>query len=195
MIRSENPILSKLFLFSSIFIGCTLAHASEEKMITLFSFTPETDDAVWTSNNDGVMGGISTGSARMVADGMEFSGELSLENSGGFASVYQPVSLDLSDFEGIRIRVLGDGRTYQLRLESDALYRDRWPVTFGAEFPTTAGEWTEAFIPFAELRQSWRGRSLEGYTFNPADLRRMAIMLADKKPGPFSLKVDRIEAN
>jgi len=164
------------------------------EMNTLFKFTGEHADKPWLSSNDGVMGGRSAGSATIGDDGMRFSGTLSLENNGGFSSVYTHGNFDLSDAAGVRLRVLGDGRTYQLRFHSDALFRERWAVNFAADFQTTAGEWIEVFVPFSELEQSWRGRQLSGYTFNAKDIRRMALMLADKQAGPFSLRIAWIAA-
>lgn len=164
------------------------------EMNTLFQFTGEHADQAWASTNDGVMGGLSQGSSSIVADGLHFSGRLSLENNGGFSSVSTNVKLDLSAAKGVRLKVLGDGRTYLIRFQSDAVYRERWPVNFGAEFQTTAGEWIEVFVPFAELTQSWRGRQFTEYTFNAQDIRRMTLMLADKQSGPFELKVAWIAA-
>ena len=56
----------------------------------------EMNPGSWQIVNDGVMGGIS--SSRMVeADGvLNFEGELSLENNGGFASARRLVDADLS---------------------------------------------------------------------------------------------------
>ena len=164
------------------------------EMNTLFEFTGEHADEPWLSSNDGVMGGRSAGSATIGDDGMRFSGTLSLENNGGFSSVYTRGNFDLSDAEGVRLRVLGDGRTYQLRFHSDALFREGWAVNFAGDFQTTAGEWIEVFVPFSELEQSWRGRQLSGYAFNAKDIRRIALMLADKQAGPFSLRVAWIAA-
>ena len=161
-------------------------------MKTLFEFTGEEPDVQWRSSNDGVMGGLSKGSARILEEGMLFDGELSLENNGGFSSIYVNVNFDLSDFSGVRLTVLGDGRTYRLRLESDAIFSQRGPVNFSSEFKTTAGEWVEIFLPFSDLNQSWRGRQLSGYTFNLQDIRKIGIMLADKRPGQFSLKIASI---
>jgi NADH dehydrogenase [ubiquinone] 1 alpha subcomplex assembly factor 1 len=163
-------------------------------MKILFEFTGETANVEWRSSNDGVMGGVSKGSSSFVEGGMLFNGELSLENNGGFSSVYFRTNFELSDFSGIRLKVLGDGRTYQLRLESDAIFSQGGPVNFSSKFKTTEGEWVEVFLPFSDLSQSWRGRQLSGYTFNPQDIRKIGIMLADKKPGEFSLKIASIVA-
>ena len=163
-------------------------------MKVLFEFTGAEPSPEWSATNDTVMGGVSKGKAELTKVGMDFSGHLSLENNGGFASVHTGVDLDLSDYSGIRLKVLGDGRIYQLRFESDALHRQRWPVSFCGDFETVDGEWIEVFISFSELSQTWRGRRLSGHNFSKDDIRRIAFMLADGQAGDFALKVAWIHA-
>ena len=163
-------------------------------MKVLFEFTGADPSPEWSATNDTVMGGVSKGKAELTKVGMDFSGHLSLENNGGFASVHTGVDLDLSDYSGIRLKVLGDGRIYQLRFESDALHRQRWPVSFCGDFETVDGEWIEVFISFSEFSQTWRGRRLAGHRFSKNDIRRIAFMLADGQAGDFALKVAWIHA-
>ena len=163
-------------------------------MKVLFEFTGADPSPEWSATNDTVMGGVSKGKAELTKVGMDFSGHLSLENNGGFASVHTGVDLDLSDYSGIRLKVLGDGRIYQLRFESDALHRQRWPVSFCGDFETVDGEWIEVFISFSELSQTWRGLRLSGHSFSKDDIRRIAFMLADGQAGDFALKVAWIHA-
>lgn len=164
-------------------------------MKTLFQFTGDSPASSWRSTNDGVMGGLSRGGATITEEGMLFTGVLSLENNGGFSWIHAAGRFDLSDYNGIRFNVLGDGRTYQLRLHSDAMFRPGEPVSFSREFETVEGEWIEIFVPFDELSQSWRGRKLSGYAFNPGAVQRIGFMLADKKAGPFELKVRWLAAD
>lgn len=166
----------------------------DSDMKVLFEFTGSDPSPEWRATNDTVMGGVSKGKAELTKEGMDFSGHLSLENNGGFASVHMGVELDLSDYSGIRLKVLGDGRIYQLRLESDALHRQRWPVSFCGDFETVDGEWIEVFISFSELSQTWRGRQLAGNSFSKDDIRRIAFMLADGQTGDFALKLAWIHA-
>ena len=148
----------------------------------------------WSVVNDGVMGGLSKGKLSFNKGVMRFEGNLSLENNGGFSSIRtRGVKLDLSDSAGLIARVKGDGRTYQLRLGSDARYRGM-EVSFMAEFPTKKGEWIEVKVPFDELVGSWRGRMLKDEVFNPAKVQRVGMLLADKKSGPFKLEVDWLRA-
>jgi NADH dehydrogenase [ubiquinone] 1 alpha subcomplex assembly factor 1 len=189
--------LLKACVFFIAFVAMTpILHGKDHQpMKTLFEFTGKKTDVEWRPSNDGVMGGLSIGNADIIEGGMLFNGDLSLKNNGGFSSIYSRTNFDLSDFSGIRLKVLGDGRTYQLRLESDAIFSQHRPVTFSHEFKTTIDQWVEVFLPFSGLNQTWRGRQLSGYTFNPQDIRRIGVMLADKKPGEFSLKIAFIAAN
>ncbi len=144
----------------------------------------------WRAVNDGVMGGVSDG--RMVAadQGLRFEGELSLENNGGFASVRRPIDADLSASTGVRLRLRGDGRTYQFRLRLD----DRWDgVAWRAEFGTT-GKWQSIELPFDEFTPVFRGRPVPGAgPVVAADIRQIGFMLADKTAGPFALEILAIE--
>jgi len=150
----------------------------------------ETDRTKWIIVNDGVMGGVSTSAIRRTNDGtVLFTGELSLENNGGFASVRCVTGRqDLSAHGGLEIRVRGDGRTYQLRLRTDDEFDG---IAFRAEFDTRDGEWTTARLAFEEFLPTFRGRTL--HDVPPLDVSRihqLAFMVADKTPGPFSLEVD-----
>lgn len=147
----------------------------------------------WRVVNDGVMGGLSKGKIEVDDGVMTFSGTLSLENNGGFSSIRTgSVTLDLSGAEGLVARVRGDGRTYQMRIGTDARYRGM-EVSFMAEFDTRKGEWTEVTVPFGDFKGSFRGTKLKNAKFDPAKVSRLGLLLGDKKAGPFKLEVDWIK--
>lgn len=160
-----------------------------------FTDQAEVERLEWRVVNDGVMGGLSQGRISVSEPGtLVFEGTLSLENNGGFSSVRTgDLNLDLSSQTGVAMRVKGDGRTYQVRLGSDARYRGM-EVSFQAEFPTVEGKWTEVQLPFDQFTGSWRGRMLEDKVLNTSSIQRLGLLLADKKAGPFSLEVDWIRA-
>jgi hypothetical protein len=147
----------------------------------------------WKVVNDGVMGGLSEGQITLTSAGtMRFTGVLSLENNGGFSSLRSgDVNLDLSKNLGLVLRVKGDGRTYQARLATDARYRGM-EVSFSAEFATTKGEWIEVKVPFTTFKGSFRGTDLPDERLVPAKIRRLSILLGDKKQGPFEIEIDSI---
>jgi monofunctional biosynthetic peptidoglycan transglycosylase len=141
--------------------------------------------------NDSVMGGVSW--SRFDRTATAFTGFLSLENNGGFASV-RFVNPD-PDLSGVRSLVLthrGDGRTYQLRLRHD---RQLDGVAWRAAFPTEQGIWSETEIPLDAFVPTLRGRTLRGVA--PLRLDRVlqiTVMLADKQPGEFSVELGKLYA-
>ena len=84
----------------------------------LFNFTVADAAKEWQAVNDGVMGGISEGTFRITDKRtMEFFGNLSLENNGGFASVRTKArKLGLEKGDTLVAKVRGDGRQYMLNL-------------------------------------------------------------------------------
>jgi monofunctional biosynthetic peptidoglycan transglycosylase len=180
------------FAIAATLFACLPAIAGERQFVAEFT-AEESGKLDWSVVDDGVMGGLSQGKREISKDGvLRFFGTLSLENNGGFSSLRTgDVKLDLSGAEGVILRVKGDGRTYQLRLGTDAEYRGR-EMSFQAGFPTIKGEWTEVKMPFNRFVGSWRGTELPDKTFDPSKIRRLGLQLADKKAGPFELRVDWI---
>lgn len=161
-------------------------------MRILMNFDGTAQEEGWVAVNDGVMGGRSSGGPRIEDGQLEFSGELSLANNGGFSSVRSVGrDFDLSDASQVVLRVRGDGRRYQLRLATDARYRGL-SVAYGAEFDTRAGEWSEVRVPLASLAPTVRGRTLTGPPLDRSQIREIGLLIADKQEGAFALQVDWI---
>ena len=91
---------------------------------------------------------------------------------------------------GVRLVVRGDGRTYQFRLRQD----DRFDgIAWRAEF-TTNSDWQTVVLPFNEFIPVFRGRRVpDAGPVEPAAIRQVGFMLADKTPGSFSLEIRSIE--
>lgn len=157
----------------------------------LFDFQPGTP--AWSSVNDSVMGGVSQSASRILEEGaLEFSGTMSLENNGGFASVRSPWNpIDLSEYDGILIRVLGDGQVYRLRIRTAATGPE---VAYNSLFETRDGEWTTVYIPFETMIPTLRGFRFPAGQLDPGSITSLGLMLSDKQPGDFSLQVDWIRA-
>lgn len=164
----------------------------EPSMRPLFSFEDKADEPRWVAVNDGVMGGRSRGGPVVTEGVLTFSGVLSLENNGGFSSVRTVGrDFDFSDATAVVLRVRGDGRPYQLRLATDARFRGI-AVSYGGEFATEAGQWTEVRVPLADLRPSAHGFALQGPPLDAARIRELGLLIGDKREGPFRLEVDWI---
>ncbi|MFT5152982.1 MAG: putative surface protein with fasciclin (FAS1) repeats [Planctomycetota bacterium] len=161
----------------------------------LFDFADPENVSGWFSVNDNVMGGISEGRMVALATGTaRFEGALSLKNNGGFATVRSEArNLALGQADGLRARLMGDGRTYRVsaltgpgRLNS---------FTWQAEFTTVAGEWQEVVIPFADLDPTIMGRSLPKLkALDPRTIQSLSFGIADKDESPFKLEIEWIDS-
>ncbi|MEL7447923.1 MAG: CIA30 family protein [Pseudomonadota bacterium] len=159
---------------------------------TITDFTDGTD-LQWYVLNDNVMGGRSDGDFAVQPNRLTFFGRTNT-NGGGFSSIRTgPLSLDLSEYTGLRLRVMGDGRRYTWRLATDARWRGR-QVSFWAEFDTQEGAWTTVELPFESFEAKFRGYQLEGPPPDPARIAGMGLMIYDKQDGPFEMRVESVEA-
>lgn len=149
--------------------------------------------ALWKSVNDGVMGGVSRGGfKRSDQETLVFSGELSLENNGGFASIRMvPGDLKLAGTSGVAIKARGDGRTYWVDLR---LANQPAASSYRAYLATTAGEWKETRIPYQEFKLQAFGEDLPTKAINPESINSVGFTIADKKEGEFSLEIASIKA-
>jgi len=170
------------------------APAQELAMRTVVDFA-EPEAARWTLVNDGVMGGRSRSDVELTGnDTALFSGFLSLENNGGFASVRGRFpTLDLSAYGGVTLRVRGDGRTYQLRFHMNGSSDG---VAYGSEFQTKAGEWMEVSIPFTRFQPTWRGFRPPGAgPLDPSRIQQITFLIGDKIEAPFQLEIAWVKAH
>ena len=163
--------------------------------MTLFEFTTEKGVQSWYAENDVVMGGVSSSQIIHEADAEQegvarFSGEVSLENGGGFAQVqYDKPSFDLTGFQGVELHVKGDGKTYQLRLETDA---ER--VTYAQSF-VAKDDWQHIKLPFADFEPTHHGKDVpDAPDLNVASIQTVGFLISDKQEGAFELSVDEVKA-
>ena len=185
----------KKIIWTAACLSLTTLAMAENNSVS--EFAPRVADSQgWRVVDDGVMGGLSKGEIEISKDGiLTFNGQLSLENNGGFSSLRTgDLKLDLSEATGLVVRVKGDGRTYQMRFNTDARYRGR-EIAFSADFETKKNEWIEIKIPFEKFTGSFRGMRLSKEKFDPAKIQRIGLLLGDKKAGPFELKVDWIRTD
>lgn len=190
------------FIFILILSSATALIAQEEKppqskektTNMLIDFTDKKAGHQMNVVNDGVMGGLSQGTIEMTQnDSLLFKGNISLQNNGGFSSFRIAGKLwDLSAWKGVEILVKGDGRTYGLRATTDETFL-RSSVSFTADFKTVKDEWVKLQIPFSKMKASWRGRKLDR-NFDPAQIKGLGIILADKQAGKFALEIKSISA-
>jgi NADH dehydrogenase [ubiquinone] 1 alpha subcomplex assembly factor 1 len=167
------------------------ATAADVKVLATFD-QPDSIGS-WKSVNYGVMGGVSEGGfKRTDAKTLLFSGTLSLENNGGFASIRtEPRAMDLTGLSALVVKARGDGRTYWIDLR---VARQQMASSYRAELPTVKGEWREIRIPLRDFQFQSFGRRLAADPINPATVNSVGFTLADKKAGPFILEIESIKA-
>ena len=185
-------VVLPLCLFSPVAFA---SDAGKRQTEVHLKFDGDSAEPKWTPQNDNVMGGVSKGDASVQDGSLVFKGSLSLENNGGFAQVrIQDLKVDLRGKKGMKLRVMGDGRTYQLRLATDARHRGS-AIAYSVEFPTKAEQWTEVEVRFADLKISHHGDELDGPPVNLSQVEEMSFLIGDKREGPFSLKVHWMKAD
>ncbi len=146
----------------------------------------------WSIVNDDVMGGIST-SYLSVSDEKKliFSGNLSLENNGGFAS--SRLGLKKNILKGVKsftIRIKGDGNSYKLRLS-----QDNRRASYSANFESVNNRWVEINIPIEDFIATWRGYTYTDYPSIQTDrIISLGLQISDKQEGKFKLEIDYIKA-
>jgi len=163
-----------------------------EKFLIDFSDPDEKDR--WETMNDTVMGGISESRAFITLENTAiFQGYVSLENSGGFASIRSfPRTFALEGYAGLMLRVKGDGKDYRLRLRTDD---DFDGVAYQSRFQTTPQEWIAVKLPFSEYLPVFRGHIVSGAPqLEQSRIRRIGFMIADKQEGPFVLEIAWVKA-
>lgn len=183
----------KVWGFSGAFLLGSAVGATASDVV-IEDFEQRSSGLSWQIVNDSVMGGVSTSRLRLAEAGIaRFSGQLSLANNGGFASVRGSGRLtELSGANAMVLRVKGDGRTYQLRLRMGSSWRT---PAYSASFTTKPGEWQTYYLMIEDFEAGWRGRSVrEAPPLDPADISSIGIFLGDKNPGTFLLDIDWIKA-
>ena len=194
--HGENPELKDTELKSSAPAGVSRGGTvmSKEEELTIFDFSKKNDLDQWWPINDTVMGGISESQLQQTKEGNAlFAGNVSLENYGGFASLQsQPSHYNFTGYEGIAIRLKGDGKRYKLSLKNNTFLD---AARYEAAFNTEKEIWTTIPIPFTTLVPTFRGIVLTNET--PLAISRVksfGLLISDKQKGPFRIEIAWIKA-
>jgi hypothetical protein len=167
----------------------------------LFDFSNPAMDIqnTWGALDDVVMGGVSDSGIRLENGVAVFSGNVSIANSGGFASIrtrnFDP-ALDLFNKAGIELRIKGDGNRYKFLIRDS----DGWDSTgYSYSFDTVAGEWITVQIPFDQTIPVFRAKSVPNAKLAPEHIRSFQLMLSKFEydgalnprfnPGAFRLEI------
>jgi hypothetical protein len=155
----------------------------------LFEFNADTKASSWQIVNDGVMGGLSSSSIQISAEGHGvFEGHVSLANNGGFASVRHNNNFEnIDDYSHVVLKLKGDGKNYQFRLKASNEQRQ----SYVQEIETT-GEWQEIKLKLSDFKPQFRGAKLNMPNFDFDTISEMAFLIGNKKEEDFKLIIHRI---
>lgn len=178
---------------------------ASEKLI--FDFTNPSAELknVWGAVDDVVMGGVSASNIHLGENGAFFAGNVSTANSGGFASVrtknFNP-PFNLSGYQGVKLRVKGDGQRYKFFLRTDTAWDG---VGYSYSFDTVANTWIDVCIPFTDLTPVFRAKTVkDGAPIDSSKVASFQLMLSKFEydgvlnpqfsPGGFTLQVESVKA-
>ncbi len=162
---------------------------SGSNMRDIYNFSNQSNLKEWRIVNDGVMGGISRSSLTLTDAGHgKFSGHVSLENYGGFASVQLDTNLKLAEQKTfVVLRVKGDGKRYEFRLKGLSSQAESYVHQF-----KTSGEWETIKLEIASFFPQFRGRKLNSPNFNFESIAQVSFLIANKQEEDFELVIDWI---
>ena len=157
---------------------------------TLFDFNKDSDISNWTIVNDGVMGGVSQSEMIINDDGHAlFTGKVSLDYNGGFASVrYNPKTIDVKAYTTLVIRCKGPAKQYQVRTKSSTDERHSY-----IQYIDVSEEWKEIEVDMSTMYPTFRGRKLDMPYYPKEALSEFAILIGNKKYEEFALEIDWIQ--
>lgn len=140
-----------------------LSNLSQNTEQTLFDFTNSRSNfqSDWGAVDDVVMGGVSQSNFYLTDNQAVFTGYVSTDNNGGFASVrtrnFAP-PLDLSQFEGIELHIQGDGKRYKFITRCEG----QWDgISYCHSFDTIYNFSQTIRIPFQELIPVFRAKTVQ----------------------------------
>jgi NADH dehydrogenase [ubiquinone] 1 alpha subcomplex assembly factor 1 len=160
---------------------------NQETLIYKFSDARKASD--WQIINDGVMGGLSKSDLQITKEGNGlFSGQISLKNYGGFASMrYRFDQKETSQFSKFVLKIKGDKKRYQFRVKRSV--RDAHSYIYYFE---TNEEWQDIEIPFDQMYASFRGQRLNYPNFPGEKMQEISFLIGNKKEENFILLIDNI---
>ena len=158
--------------------------------LLLFDFSSLSDWSGWEIQNDVVMGGESSSDlSRSAAGNAVFTGDVSLRNNGGFASLQSHFTpKDIRGYAKAVIRLKGDGKQYQFRIKASLNERASYLFPF-----KTSGEWQTIEIPLNKMEPSYRGNKLDQPNFNAHQIQEVRFLIGNGKEENFRLEIDKIE--
>lgn len=185
MVVYQNNI-TMLLLFLTIVLNST----SLSPLVYDFGKNQAGND--WYIVNDGVMGGLSQGYVEFTDEYLRFSGDISLENNGGFTSFRSPYGrFDLSGYHSIEIRYRSSGRSCAFTMDQHTQF---WLPKHRIPLAVTDGEWKTVRVELLDIDTYRLGKKMGSKMTSDQTKRviRIGLITDSKSAGAFSLDIDYI---
>ncbi len=158
----------------------------------MIDFKDKREAALWHAINDDVMGGRSQGEIVFKNGLCVFSGDISLENNGGFSSVFKHIEPLSQKIDRLTIDVIGDGLTYQLRVIT---YVDGYRLAYKHHFATSSNKLERFVFLLKDFIPSFRGRIIDNAPELKAEnIQQIGLLVKNNTEGPFSLRLCKLDA-
>ncbi|WP_339883109.1 CIA30 family protein [Polaribacter vadi] len=156
---------------------------------TIFEFSKQSNISSWKVVDDVVMGGVSSGNFEINEEGNGlYTGEISLENNGGFSSLrYRFDKINVEKFSKVILKIKGDGKKYQFRVKDNFQNYYSYIQTF-----ETSKEWEFVEINLSDMYPAFRGRNLDMSNFSSNEIEEIALLIGNKKEESFRLEISKI---
>ncbi|KAK9820647.1 hypothetical protein WJX81_005527 [Elliptochloris bilobata] len=181
-------------------VKAALADEAAERTEEVLPMRSAEDLAAWGRLDDVIMGGRSSSGLAPAEDGAVWSGDLITEG-GGFCGTRTQgaLDLDLGGYDGLALRVCGDGQTFKVNLKT-ADQANTPEETYQASFDTRPGEWVSVQLPWHAFVPVNRARvDPNAPPLDPSNVRQLGLVLSrfeyngfpnvNHHPGPFELQI------
>lgn len=169
----------------------------------MVNMSTEEDLKVWQRLDDVIMGGKSESALDVASADSDASvvwqGELITDGGGFCGTRTSSQDWDLGDYDGVQLRVRGDGQTYKMNLKT-AEQEESPESTYQAQFDTEDGVWTTVKLPwhkFVPVKRAQVDRSKD--VVAASEVRQFGLVLSRFeyngfannrcRPGPFRLEI------
>jgi hypothetical protein len=180
------PMDTILFLISAFLIK-TITIQDYEKILLNSALMKNENE--WRIVNDGVMGGLSSSNVAVKDEKIIFSGSVSLENNGGFASLRSPVKdYNFEKFTGLEIKIKGDGKRYSISMKETTYFSGYF---YTSTFETQKDESIIVKIPFEQFKLYYFGKETNSSKKIPLNnIKEISFLIGDKQAGEFKAEID-----
>lgn len=178
-----------IFLISVIFLNTVTTQNDDGILLNSDIMKSEKQ---WRIINDDVMGGLSSSKAIINEGIIVFSGDVSLKNNGGFASLRSPLkNNNFEKFSGIEAKIKGDGKRYSISMQETTYFNG---YLYTSTFETKQDEWIAVQIPFKEFKQYYFGNQINSNKEFPYNnIKEISLLIGDKQEGTFKAEIDYIK--